>query len=340
MTLRKLSSTDAFVVTDLDGAPGAGVVRSAPKILQGGARDLARSQTYAFATFNIRRGGASAGINAADADRSAAIAAFAQELATDVAEGTLVFDAAKGVDPALLEPLIASDVRSEARHQQIGGDDLRTHLTGLGPALAADVTAGLEGRTVAIEGFGAHCAALADAITERGAKIVAVSTSRGTRTGDALSAMELRERWIADGENLVGADADKPWALWQAGAEVLFVGSKMGALDHNTAEKLDLTAVIPHQPLPYTARALAVMQRSGTKVVPDFVATAAPLFVDWPAGGEGIADIVATATAALVEAIADTSSHKDGAFLGACYRAESFLSTWQDTVPFGRPLAS
>ena len=30
----------------------------------------------------------------------------------------------------------------------------------------------------------------------------------------------------------------------------------------------------------------------------------------------------------------------DGPFLGACYSAEAFLSTWQDELPFGRPLAS
>ena len=30
----------------------------------------------------------------------------------------------------------------------------------------------------------------------------------------------------------------------------------------------------------------------------------------------------------------------DGPFLGACYAAEAFLSTWQDELPFGRPLAS
>ena len=31
--------------------------------------------------------------------------------------------------------------------------------------------------------------------------------------------------------------------------------------------------------------------------------------------------------------------HADGPLLGACHRAEAFLRTWQDTLPFGRPLA-
>jgi len=37
--------------------------------------------------------------------------------------------------------------------------------------------------------------------------------------------------------------------------------------------------------------------------------------------------------------MADALASEDGAFLGGCYAAESFLSTWQDELPFGRPLA-
>ena len=38
----------------------------------------------------------------------------------------------------------------------------------------------------------------------------------------------------------------------------------------------------------------------------------------------------------MIEALAS----KHGPFLGACHTAEAFLSTWQDELPFGRPLAS
>ena len=46
--LRKLSSTNAFVVTDLVDVPSFGIVRCAKKILQGGAKDLARSMTLSL----------------------------------------------------------------------------------------------------------------------------------------------------------------------------------------------------------------------------------------------------------------------------------------------------
>ena len=81
MKIHKLSSVDAFLAIDLDGAPAAGVVRSAKKILQGGAKDMARELTYTFAAFEMQRGGVSGGINALPDDRDTAVAAFVEELA-------------------------------------------------------------------------------------------------------------------------------------------------------------------------------------------------------------------------------------------------------------------
>ena len=47
MRILKLETVDAFVAVDLEGAPGQGIVRLAPRVRQGGARDLARAVTYA-----------------------------------------------------------------------------------------------------------------------------------------------------------------------------------------------------------------------------------------------------------------------------------------------------
>jgi hypothetical protein len=45
MQVHKLTSTDGFIVFDLDDAPALGVVRMAPKVLRDGAELLARSTT-------------------------------------------------------------------------------------------------------------------------------------------------------------------------------------------------------------------------------------------------------------------------------------------------------
>ena len=81
MFIRKTTTTDAFVAIDLGDVPGHGVVRLAPKILQGGAKDLARSVTYALASLERRETGISAGVNSTPDGRDAAIAAFAAEVA-------------------------------------------------------------------------------------------------------------------------------------------------------------------------------------------------------------------------------------------------------------------
>ena len=84
---------------------------------------------------------------------------------------------------------------------------------------------------------------------------------------------------------------------------------------------------------------LAVMQRADIMVVPDFVATAAPLLAYWPDDASP-ESIVTQAGAAIDAAMEDSMGHADGLFLAACYRAEAFLKTWRDQLPFGRPLAS
>ena len=38
-------------------------------------------------------------------------------------------------------------------------------------------------------------------------------------------------------------------------------------------------------------------------------------------------------------AVREVHGHDEGPLLGACERAEAFLATWQDELPFGRPLA-
>lgn len=122
--VRKLDTTDAFYVLDLDSAPrSVGVVRLAPKVLVDGAELLARATTYAFATFGMQAGGASAGINAKPEGRDKAVTAFCEAVAPLVAEGRLHLSPGTGVDADELAPL--------------GCDPLDDGLAARGAAVAA-----------------------------------------------------------------------------------------------------------------------------------------------------------------------------------------------------------
>ncbi len=344
MRLHKFGSVDAFVALDLDGAEvGSGPVRWARRILQGGAKDLARSQTYTYAALGMRRSGCSAGISAEAPDRAQAVTGFVAEAAALVASGSYLPDAAKGVSEADLAPLRAADPRTISRLGDFGSD-----CEALSAAVAAESVLSLDGATVLIEGFADRCAAMAQAVSARGARVVGVSTPQGSLVKrGGVDADALQEAWTEHGGGALaalasnsGTDLAKPAELWSAAADVVFAASKMGIVHHGVAGSLDCKALVPAGRLAFTSRALAVCRRRGIVAVPDFVSLAGSTVAAWsdPAktDAETRSEIESTVAALMAEAL----KPDDGPFLGACYEAESFLLTWQDELPFGRPLAA
>ena len=347
MGVVKLQTTDAFVVRDVDTAERAvGIVRLAPKILRDGATLLARSVTYQYAAFGHRVSGASAGINAGVDTASEAVAAFAAELTPEVQAGRLTLSAGKGVPAGALDPLAAADPWGP--------------MTAAGPRLAAAsvlaaaaaTIGGLEGRTVAIEGLDVapvdHERLLAG-LAERGARLVAVGTASGSvhdpagldpaALAAALDPAALAAALDPGGGDLPGPEPRSAAAVLGVAADLLLVGSKSGVIDHQVASGLEVGAIVPIGAVPVTAKGLAVARRAGIVVQADFVATAGPVFgspTDDPAAVEAAERAAVEAVSALVAELRD---HPDGPLLGACERAEAFLSTWLDELPFGRPLA-
>ena len=112
--VEKLTRTEGFIAFDLDDAPAVGVVRLAPKVLVPGAELLARSTTYAAATFGLEIGGGSAGLNAAPDGRDAALAAFIEEVEPLVASGRWLVGAGLGTTDADLAALPRPDERAKA----------------------------------------------------------------------------------------------------------------------------------------------------------------------------------------------------------------------------------
>ncbi|HEX7096021.1 MAG TPA: hypothetical protein VF183_09055 [Acidimicrobiales bacterium] len=332
MPIQKLTTVDGFVVIDLDDAPtSSGIVRCAPSILQSGAADLARSLTYTYATLGMQRGGASAGLNAPPEGRAAAITAFVAEIAPLVKAGTFLPDPGKGVTEDDLVALRPLDPRVPVDNR------LRERLVAVGAIAAAEhVCGGLDGRTVAIEGLDGTAQELVGMLIERGAKIVAVSTTKGSVQDPAgLSPFEL-----AKGAAIVGENADPAFKVLGAPCDVLFTGSKMGVIDHKGAGAVTAKALVPIGLIPVTAKALAMLRRAGSTVLPDFVVLAGPVLAAW-GDRDASPDALEQSTRDTVSGVlAEVSGHPDGPLLGACERAEAFLRTWRNKLPFGRPLAA
>lgn len=339
VTTRKCNTVDGFVVFDLGiEVPAAGIVRTAPKVLVDGATWLARSQTYQFASFERPVGGASAAVNAPPDARDEAVRGFVAEVGAEVEAGALLLEPGKGVPSEAGDALRTLDPRPSLWW------DHRHELRAVGVAAAVASIGDASGRRVAIEGFDDAGPHLVAALVAAGAVVVAVSTSTGTAVlPDGLSPTTAAEAWSAHGPGFVaelGFEPGSASAVFTTEADVLVVGSKVGVLDHDVAVSLPASAVVPCGPLPVTAKALATLRRADVVVLPDFVTTAGPLAA-WPPGGEvpDLAAARAAAAAMVATVLAEVAGHPSGPLLGACERAEAFLETWTDTVPFGRPIA-
>lgn len=287
MKLQKLTSTDGFIAFDLGDAPAVGVVRVAPKVLRDGAELLARSTTYAAASFGLHVGGGSAGVNAKPEGRDAAVAAFVEEVGELVGAGRWIVGAGVGIGPEELAGLPEADRRAAAF------DPVATGESAVAAALGALGT--LEGKQVGVVGKGPAAEAAAASTTANG----------GTAIADA------------------GFDAE---------CDALVVAGKAGVLEHDLAATVRARVVVPLTPVPVTARALAVLGRAGTTVVPDFLSTAGPLLgaLDGEAGDPMVR---------VHDAVAALRDEGTNLWMAAVGRAEEHLATWQDALPFGRPLA-
>jgi glutamate dehydrogenase/leucine dehydrogenase len=161
MQVHKLTSTDGFVVFDLDDAPAVGVVRLAPKVLLEGAELLARSTSYAAASFGLRVRGGSGGLNSKPDDRAAAVEAFVQEVAELVETDRWLPGPGVGITTDDLNPLPRPEQRALAFDQTAAGE------SAVAAALGALGT--LDGRTIGIIGSGPIADAAAASASANGA---------------------------------------------------------------------------------------------------------------------------------------------------------------------------
>jgi glutamate dehydrogenase/leucine dehydrogenase len=343
MALQKLENADAFVVRDLDTeAPAIGIVRSAPKILQGGAQELARSQTYQLAALEMRYQGASCGVNAAPDARDDAMMAFCAELMPAVESSSLMLNNAKGVSPEQIAPLTAADRRNDLRFQDIDGISNTAHLTGIGAVACASSVRSLDGANVAIENFDDVGLAVARAAVAAGAKITAISTSVGAAiSAGGFDLGALATTWKIDGPGMVATLSKEELPFWRilgADVDVLFAGSKAGLIDHKNGENITASVLVPTGPIPYTTKGALTIERQGVTVLPDFITTAGGLLAGFPEGDDQAA-IESWISSKLQSLMASILGKDASPILEACFQAETFLKTWRDDLPFGRPFA-
>jgi glutamate dehydrogenase (NAD(P)+) len=348
MEVVRLRGVDAFVVFDLDDAPhNAGGTRLAPDVTEREGALLARAMTYKFAVLGHPLGGAKGLVRSHADGRGAAMERYCEEIrplvtsrrfATGPDLGTYESDFVS-LRPANWEPHVMNAV--------VDGVAFEDVLTGFGVAVAADVgLGGLEGRTVALEGFGKVGAGVAREFTRRGGRVVAVSTVAGCVADPAgLELDELSEARAAHGDQLVsalGRECHPREALFEVDTDVLVPGARVGVLDEQRAGRVPARAVVPAANVPYTTGGLEVLGARGIAAHADFVCNAAAVVGYTSPTSASKNDVLARVEetiSGLVRACADDGR---GPFAAASAIAEQFLQTWRPAggLPPGPPLVS
>jgi glutamate dehydrogenase/leucine dehydrogenase len=346
MRLLRLDGVDAFVVFDLDDAPySAGGTRLAPDVTEHEGALLARAMTYKFAVLGRAVGGAKGLVRARAEDRTQVMPRYCDEIRPLVEERRFLTGPDLGTYEADFAPLRSPDWEPHVLNSTVDGVAFEDILTGFGVAVAADVgLGGLDGRTVAIEGFGKVGAGVAREVTRRGGRVVAVSTLAGCVVDPR--GLDLDDLWAArasHGDRLVaelGRACLPREALFDADADVLVPGARVGVLDESRAARLAARAVVPAANVPYTAGGLATLAARGIAAHADFVCNAAGV-VGYTAAASAsrqqVLDHVEQTISALVGACIDDGP---GPYAAATALAEDFLRTWRrDGEPPGPPLA-
>lgn len=347
MELLRLETVDAFVVFDLDGVPhAAGGTRLAPDVSEREGALLARAMTYKFAVLGRAIGGAKGLVRAHANERAVAMARFCQEIRPLVASRRFLTGPDLGTYEADFAPLRTSEWEAHVLNSVVDGVAFEDVLTGFGVAAAADAAVGgLDGRAVAVEGFGKVGAGVAREFARRGGRVVAVSTLSGSVADPAgLDVDDLWEARAEYGDDLV-AELGRPVlprdALFETESDVLVPGARVGAVDGVRAARVAASAVVPAANVPYTAAGLQALEQRGIAAHADFVCNAAAVVGYTSPAHASRAQVLDAVERTIVDLVLASSDHPEGPFPGACAIAESYLRTWRPAgeTPPGPPLA-
>ena len=273
----------AYVVVDRSaGRSAVGGVRLAQNLDLAEVAALARAMTLKSGFLGLGAGGAKAGIAVSPErvaeDRPGFFTALGRALGPLIRGGVYIPGEDLGTTPEDVQRLCAAaglDIGvSEfdgARYAAL------TVFEGIRRGLA-ELDLGLEGRTVAIEGFGRVGSETARLLDAAGARVVAVSTHLGAlydSRGLDVSALgvALRER----GESCVldedlGARALDNEQLLLLDVDVLVPCARPWAISSVNAPRVRARLIVPGANVPLTPRAEWALFARGITCVPDFVA--------------------------------------------------------------------
>lgn len=275
-----------LVVHNTARGPGKGGIRLVPDITTEEVMGLAQAMTWKNALADIPFGGAKAGIKAdpKTVDKIAVMRAFAKKVKQLVPS---VYIAGPDMNTTEKEMAAFADElgnlkASTGKPSAIGGLPHELGSTGFGVAQSTKVALehskiSISGASVALEGFGNVGTFTMKHLTEMGAKIVAISDSKGTAylpSGfNYEKAMETKAKkgtiTAYEGAKILPA-AD----LFTQHVDVLIPGARPNVITAQNVSSIKAKLVVEAANIPMTHEIERQLAKNGILVVPDFVANA------------------------------------------------------------------
>lgn len=269
--------------------PGKGGIRMTPTVTAAEVFRLARTMTWKCALAELPFGGAKSGIIADDRnmpkeEKKAIVEAFARALKSVCPS---MYVAAPDVNTAEEEMKWFAEANGSmkactGKPADMGGIPHELGSTGFGvyhATLAALAHAGIDvkGATIAVEGFGNVGSFVAKYLSEVGAKIVAVSDSKGViYNKDGLDFGKLRK--VKDETRAV--KNYKPGGvlpnekLFELAVDVLIPAALPDVITEKNVDSVKAKIISEGANIPIPHDVEKVLHKKGVLVIPDFVANA------------------------------------------------------------------
>lgn len=170
-----------------------------------------------------------------------------------------------------------------------GGSQGREEATGRGAVIVMDDYArhtgkSLDGATVAIQGFGNVAVHAARTLVDRGARIIAMSDSRGgvARTGGLdISKLEQHRKLAGTVCGFAGTEAIDNKQLLSMECDYLVPAALGGAIDEANASNVRAKVVVEAANQPVTHTADEILSERGIVILPDILANAGGVIVSY-----------------------------------------------------------
>jgi len=281
--------------------PAKGGVRLVPDITVDEVYGLARAMTWKNALAGIPFGGAKSGIKAPGnaPNKAALVAAFAEKIAPLVPSHYVPGpDMNIGENEmAIFQDVIGTPKAATGKPADRGGLPHELGSTGFGVFLSTEVALEhakipMSSATVAIEGFGNVGTFTMKFLTEKGAKVVAVSDSKGTaylEGGlDYHTMMQVKKK-KGTVTAYPGAKILPVADLFAMKCDVLIPGARPNVIRADNMHSIKARVLIEAANIPMTPDIELSLVKKGIVIVPDFVANAGGVissYVEFIGGSE------------------------------------------------------